>query len=269
MQIWEAVFLGLVQGLTEFLPISSSGHLVLLEHYLGVQEAGLTFDTLLHVGTLVALVVYFWPEWGGMAAAVWRPSRYNRFERRLLGYLIIGTIPGAAAGFFLEKQAETIFRQPVRVALLLAGMGVLLWLADRLARHHRRLPGLTLADAILIGGAQALAIMPGVSRSGSTMTMGLLLGLTRETAARFSFLLSTPIICGAGIYQGLKLWRIGMNQFYWLPYTLGFLAAVVSSYLTIRFLLHFLQRHTFNLFVGYRLVLAATVLLLEYAFRHP
>lgn len=269
MQFWEAILLGLIQGVTEFLPISSSGHLVLLEHYLKVQEAGLAFDILLHVGTLLALLVYFWPEWQGMAAALWRPGRYNRFERRLFCYLLIGTIPGALAGYFLEHKAETVFRAPLRVASLLALMGVLLWLADRLAKHTRRLPGLTLADALLIGCAQALAIMPGVSRSGSTMTMGLFLGLTRETAARFSFLLATPIIGGAGLHQALKLWKTGINNFATWPYLAGFLAAVLSSYLTIRFLLRFLQRHSFNIFVIYRLGLAALVVALEVLWRHP
>ncbi|AEB08356.1 undecaprenyl-diphosphatase UppP [Desulfobacca acetoxidans] len=264
MDIAHAILLGIIQGLAEFLPISSSAHLVLLEHYLGVQEAGLTFDILLHVGTLVALIAYFWQDWQGMAAALWRPGRHNRFERRLFWYLVIATLPGAAAGYFLEKQAETIFRTPTRIAVLLAVLGILLYLADRVARHQRRLPGITLKDAVLVGCAQALAIMPGVSRSGSTMTMGLFLGLTRETAARFSFLMSAPIIFGAGVHQGLKLLKSGANNFLTLPYVLGFLAAIVSSYLTIRYLLRFLQRHTFIIFVLYRLLLAFVVLGLEY-----
>ncbi len=200
----QAIFLGIVQGLTEFLPISSSAHLALLEHYLTIPEAGLVFDVLLHVGTLVALIVYFWQDWLDMFKAVLKPERHNRFERRLFWYLVVATIPGALAGFLLEKKAETIFRAPMRIAILLGVMGVILYLADRLARHQRRLPGITLTDAILIGLSQALAIMPGVSRSGSTMTMGLFLGFTRETAARFSFLMSTPIIFGAGLYHGLK-----------------------------------------------------------------
>ena len=196
MDILHAIFLGIIQGLTEFLPISSSGHLALLEHYFNVQEAGLAFDVLLHVGTLVALIVYFWQDWMDMFKAVLRPGRHNRFERRLFWYLVVATIPGALAGFFLEKQAETIFRAPTRIAILLGIMGIILYLADRLARHQRRLPGITLTDAILIGLSQALAIMPGVSRSGSTMTMGLFLGFTRETAARFSFSCPPPLFSG-------------------------------------------------------------------------
>ncbi len=223
MNSLQAIFLGIVQGLTEFLPISSSGHLALLEHYFNVQEAGLAFDVLLHVGTLVALIAYFWHDWLDMFKAVLKPERYNRFERRLFWYLVVATIPGAVAGFLLEKKAETVFRAPMRIAILLGVMGIILYLADRLARHQRRLPGITLTDAILIGLSQALAIMPGVSRSGSTMTMALFLGFTRETAARFSFLMSTPIIFGAGLYHGLKLLKNGgATGFFTLPHILGF-----------------------------------------------
>jgi len=269
MNIFHAIFLGIIQGLTEFLPISSSGHLALLEHYLNVQEAGLAFDVLLHVGTLVALIAYFWQEWLDMFRALLRPERHNRFERRLFWYLVIATVPGALAGFFLEKQAETIFRAPTRIAILLGVMGIILYLADRLARHQRQLQGITLTDAILIGCAQALAIMPGVSRSGSTMTMGLFLGFTRETAARFSFLLSTPIIFGAGLYHALKLFKAGDNTLFTLPHILGFLAAIVSSYFTIKFLLQFLRRHTFVIFALYRILLAIVVLTLEFFKFHP
>jgi len=264
MDILHAIFLGLIQGLTEFLPISSSGHLALLEHYFDVQEAGLAFDVLLHVGTLVALISFFWQDWWDMGRALLRPERFNRLERRLFWYLVAGSVPGALAGFFLEKQAETVFRTPSRIAVLLAVLGVLLYLADRLGRHQRRLPGITLSDAILIGCAQALAIMPGVSRSGSTITMGLFLGFSRETAARYSFLLSTPIIFGAGFYHFLKLLKNGGGLSFNLAYFLGFLAAVISSYLTIKYLLQFLQRHTFLIFVVYRLLVAAVVLALEF-----
>ncbi len=270
MNSFQAIFLGIVQGLTEFLPISSSGHLALFEHYFNITEAGLAFDILLHVGTLVALITYFFHDWLDMFKAVLRPERHNRFERRLFWYLVVATIPGAVAGFLLEKKAETVFRAPMRIAILLGIMGIILYLADRIARHQRRLPGITLTDAILIGLSQALAIMPGVSRSGSTMTMGLILGFTRETAARFSFLMSTPIIFGAGLYHGLKLLKSGeIITFFTLPHILGFFAAVISSYLTIKFLLQFLQRHTFVIFALYRVLLAAVVLGLEFFKFHP
>ena len=166
----SAIFLGLVQGITEFLPISSSGHLALLEHYLKTQGAGLSFDILLHLGTLVALVGYFWRDWLAMGQALVRPSPQNRGERYLFLYLVVATIPGGLAGLLLEKKAETVFREPLHIALLLGSVGVLLLVGEKLARHHRTFDRLTIFDAVLIGLSQALAIMPGVSRSGITMT---------------------------------------------------------------------------------------------------
>ncbi|MFZ5448626.1 MAG: undecaprenyl-diphosphatase UppP [Thermodesulfobacteriota bacterium] len=262
-----ALLLGVVQGVTEFLPISSSGHLALLEHYLHVEAGGLSFDILLHVGTLFALVAYFYQDWLNMARAFISPSRYNRPERKMLFFLIVATIPGALAGLFLEKQAETIFRAPFRIAILLGSVGLLLILAEILARHVRRLDQLTLKDAILIGLSQALAIMPGVSRSGITMTTGLFLGLNRRSAAHFSFLMSTPIIFGAGLHHIPNWLHEPAGTLPLLPAVLGFLASVISSYLTIKYLLRFLQRHTFIPFAVYRFLLAAVILAL--AFLYP
>ncbi|MBW1992483.1 MAG: undecaprenyl-diphosphate phosphatase, partial [Deltaproteobacteria bacterium] len=232
-----AAFLGVVQGLTEFLPISSSGHLALLEHYFKAPGAGLSFDLLLHLGTVAALITYFWPDWRGMAAAVSRPSPENRAHGRLLLYIAAASVPGALAGVLLEHQAETVFREPQRIAVLLGSVGLLLILAEYLARHERPLSQLTLKDALLIGLSQALAIMPGVSRSGITMTCALFLGFTRETAARFSFLLSTPIIAGAGLWHLRKWLHAPPEDLPLLAAASGFLAAMVSSYLVIRFLL--------------------------------
>jgi undecaprenyl-diphosphatase len=255
-----AIFLGFVQGLTEFLPISSSGHLALLEHYLHVEGGGLSFDILLHVGSLVALLYYFRADWLGMAKAVLQPSPYSRLERRLFICLVAASIPGAVAGVLLQKSAETIFRQPWRIALLLGGLGILLILAERLARHIRPLTNLNLGDALLIGLSQALAVMPGVSRSGITMTTGLFLGFDRETTARFSFLLATPIIAGAGFYDFLKWMKHPPVHLSWAAGVLGFLSAMIFSYLAIHFLLRYLRRHTFYPFAIYRLLLAALIL---------
>ncbi|MBM4293817.1 MAG: undecaprenyl-diphosphatase UppP [Deltaproteobacteria bacterium] len=262
-----ALFLGLVQGVTEFLPISSSGHLALLEHYLKVPGAGLGFDILLHVGTLAALIAYFFRDWVDMAGALVKPSRYNRPERALFFYIVVGTVPGALAGVFLEKQAETLFRAPARIAVLMGSVGLLLILAERIARHRRTMDRLMFMDALLIGLAQALAIMPGVSRSGITMTCALFLGFNRRSAAHFSFLLSTPIIAGAGLHHIPKWLKAPPEDLSMLAAALGFLAALISSYLAIRFLLRFLQRHTFIPFAVYRLIVAALVLFL--AFRYP
>ena len=261
-----ALLLGVVQGITEFLPISSSAHLALLEHYLHVAQAGLGFDILLHVGTLVALVAYFYQDWLDMAHAFISPSRYNRPERKMLLFLIIATIPGALAGVLLEKKAETIFREPARIAILLGVVGLLLILGEILARHRRRLDQITLKDAVLIGLSQAFAIMPGVSRSGITMTTGLFLGFNRRSAAHFSFLMSTPIIAGAGLHHIPKWIHEPAGTLGLLPATLGFLAAVISSYLTIKYLMRFLQNHTFIPFAVYRLILAAVILVSVFYF---
>jgi undecaprenyl-diphosphatase len=188
-------------------------------------------------------------------------------ERRLFICLIAATIPGALAGVLLQHSAETIFRLPWRIALLLGGLGLLLILAERLARHVRPLTNLNLGDALLIGLSQALAIMPGVSRSGITMTTGLFLGFNRRSAAHFSFLMSTPIIAGAGLHHIPKWLHEPAGTLPLLPATLGFLAAAISSYLTIKYLMRFLQRHTFIPFAVYRLLLAAVIL--ASVFYHP
>jgi undecaprenyl-diphosphatase len=257
----SALLLGIVQGLSEFLPISSSAHLALLEHYFHVAGGGLSFDILLHVGSLSALLAYFYRDWLDMAHAFISPSRYNRPERKLLFFLIVATIPGGIFGLLFEKKAETAFRAPEHIAILLGSVGLLLILAEILARHIRRLDQITLKDSILIGLSQAFAVMPGVSRSGITMTTGLFLGLNRRSAAHFSFLLATPIIAGAGLHNIPKWLRETTNgDLTLLPALVGFLASVISSYLCIKYLLRFLQRHTFIPFAVYRLIVAALVL---------
>jgi undecaprenyl-diphosphatase len=261
-----ALLLGVVQGITEFLPISSSAHLALMEHYLHVQGGGLGFDILLHLGSLFALVAYFYHDWLEMLHAFISPSRYNRPERKMLFFLIVATIPGAIAGLLLEKKAETIFRAPTRIAILLGTVGLLLVLGEYLAQHRRRLDQMTLKDSILIGLSQAFAIMPGVSRSGITMTAGLFLGFKRRSAARFSFLMCTPIIAGAGLHHIPKWIHEPAGTLPLLPAVLGFLAAVISSYLSIRFMLRFLRHHTFMPFAVYRLLLAAAILVSVFYF---
>jgi undecaprenyl-diphosphatase len=255
-----AIFLGIVQGITEFLPISSSGHLALLEHYFKAPGAGLGFDILLHVGTVAALLAYFGRDWLAMARSLVRPSWENQGDRYLFLYLVVASIPGALAGVLLESKAETLFRQPWRIALLLGSVGVLLLVGERVARHHREFSRLTIFDAVLIGLSQALAIMPGVSRSGITMTCALFLGFSREASARFSFLLATPIIAGAGLHHLPKWFKTSQNDLTITAAALGLLASVVSSYLTIKCLLRFLQRHTFKPFAYYRLALAALII---------
>ncbi|NPA49487.1 MAG: undecaprenyl-diphosphatase UppP [Thermodesulfobacteria bacterium] len=252
MTHFEALFLGVLQGVTEFLPISSSGHLVLAEKFFAIEGGGLAFDVFLHLGTLLAVLIYFWRDWQKMLLPQTDPQ-----HRKLLFYLIVATIPGALAGFFLEDLVANHFRTPHRVAFQLAIMSLPLLVAEIFSRKDRTLAEINLPQALLIGTAQGLAVLPGTSRSGITMATGLLLGFKREAAARFSFLLSAPIIAGAGCYEALKVLKEGASLS--LPYLTGFLAAFVSGFFVIAWLLRFLRTHTFYPFVVYRLLLACAV----------
>ena len=264
MNILYAIFLGLLQGATEFLPISSSAHLALAEFYLGVEQAGLTFDVALHLGTLAGVIIYFRKDFAKMAMAYLTPDKLGEeagYYRLLVGYIILGTVPGVIAGLLLEDAAENIFRAPVMIAATLAGAGLLLWVADRTGKLQRRFDSIQMADVLVIGLFQAFAIMPGISRSGITMTAGLFRGLNRMAAARFSFLLSAPIIFGAGVYKLPQIIQQGSAPGQFGFYLAGFLAAAVSGYLVIAFLLRFVQTHSFVVFVYYRFLLAALILL--------
>lgn len=264
MNVFNAILLGLLQGATEFLPISSSGHLVLAEYFLGLEDVGLSFDVALHLGTLLAILVYFRKDFLMMIRAL-LPVRHldeeGVFYRKLALCIVVGTIPGALAGYLLNDLAETSFRNPLLVASTLAGVALLLLWAERVGRKRRDIKDISLLDAIVIGIAQALAIVPGVSRSGITMTAGLFGGFNRQAAARFSFMLSAPIIFGAGVYkvpemisQGGKGGQLGF-------YLAGFLASAISGYLFIAWLLKFIRTRTFDVFAYYRLGLAATIYL--------
>jgi undecaprenyl-diphosphatase len=267
MNFFYAIFLGLLQGATEFLPISSSGHLALVEFFLGIKEGGLVFDVALHLGTLLGVIVYFRRDFLMMFTAVARPwisgdeARYQRF---LALYICLGTVPAVVAGYLLKDTAETYFRAPILIAAALAGGGFLLLLADKVGKHRRAMKTMGLVDVLLIGLAQALALMPGVSRSGITMTAGLMRGLNRMSAARFSFLLSAPIILGAGVYNLPAIIRQGSEPGQQVFYLAGFLAAAFSGYLVISFLLRFIQSHSFAVFAYYRFLLAFLVLLTQF-----
>ncbi|MBW1964686.1 MAG: undecaprenyl-diphosphatase UppP [Deltaproteobacteria bacterium] len=260
MTTTTAIFLGILQGVTEFLPVSSSGHLVLAEYFLGLKDTPIAFDVTLHLGTLISVLSYFWQDWLGMAKSLVPGKTSRKGDRRLLFLVLLGTVPGAFLGYFLEGAASTIFRSPWVVVSTLSGVALLLWLAERLASHARNFKKFGWKDAIGIGTAQALAIVPGVSRSGITMTIALFLGFERMAAARFSFLLSAPIIAGAGLYEGLKLWHDGFGTL-GMDFLWGFMAASISGYLVIAFLMRYLTKHTFYPFVYYRLILALIVAL--------
>jgi undecaprenyl-diphosphatase len=261
LTIVQAVLLGFAQGLGEFLPISSSAHLVLVPWFFRWTDPGLTFDIALHLGTLVAVVLYFWREWCQLIVKGFTDVRSAK--GRLFWYLAAASVPGGAAGFLLEKKAETIFRSPALIAVMLIAMGILLYWADRGSAKNIGINGITLRMSVLIGFSQALAIIPGVSRSGVTMTTGLLTGMTREGAARFSFLLSTPIILGAAV---VKLPHVISNpsvvsaSFVW-----GMVVSCVVGILSIGFLLRYVQTKNFLPFVWYRFILGALVLIVTVA----
>jgi undecaprenyl-diphosphatase len=262
MTVFQAVILGLVQGLAEFLPISSSAHLVLTPWVFGWSDPGLSFDVALHVGTLIAVLWYFRAEWVKLtqsAIALVRTRRADTEEKRRFLYLVVATIPAAAGGVLLEDYAETTFRSPVLMAVTLMVMGVVLWAVDRYAARDRPLSTLTLRDAVLIGLAQVLALVPGVSRSGSTMTAGRALRLDRQSAAVFSFLMSMPVTAAAALLKVPDLLRTeGITP----TLIAGVLSAGISSWLAIAVLLRYISRHSFGVFAVYRLALGAVILTL-------
>ncbi len=266
MNLIYAIFLGLLQGATEFLPISSSGHLALVEFFLNIEEGGLVFDVALHLGTLLGVILYFRRDLAMMFTAVVRPRILGEeaARHRLLAlYIVLGTIPAVVAGYLLKDAVETVFRAPVYIAGTLAAGGLLLLLADKLGNHRRSMKTLGLVDVAIIGVSQAFALMPGVSRSGITITAGLMRDFNRMAAARFSFLLSVPIILGAGVYNLPAIIKQGSEPGQLGFYLAGFLAAAVSGYLVIAFLLKFIQSHSFAFFAYYRFILAGLVLLTQ------
>ncbi len=263
MSILQSIILGIVQGLTEFLPVSSSAHLVLVPWWLGWPEPSLAFDTLLHWGTLLAVVGFFWRDWVDMFAAVvnrlrGRPDPEGR--DRLLLMIAVATVPAALAGYLLKDFFESMFAAPGVVGFFLIVTGLLLVLAERWPRGHKPLLGVTFVDSLVVGLMQAVAILPGISRSGSTMSAGMMRGFDRTTAARFSFLMSAPIIFGAGLIQLPDMVRQGASGSA-LALVLGFLAAAITGFLTIRFLLRYLQSNTFYPFVVYVWVVGVATLL--------
>jgi len=260
MSTLQAIVLGIVQGLGEFLPISSSGHLIVVPWLLGWPEHGLTFDVALHVGTLAAVLYAFFDDWRRLIVAGLRGIVDRRPfadpDSRLLWLLAMASVPGAVAGFLLEDRAESAFRSPALVALAMALMGLVLLAADRMAGGGtREARGVTVRDALLIGAAQALAIIPGVSRSGATISMGLLLGYKREEAARFSFLLATPIVVGAAVLKSRYLFAPGQTT----QVLAGMVTAALFGFASIRFLLAYVRTRDYRPFVYYRLLFAALV----------
>jgi undecaprenyl-diphosphatase len=262
--------LGVTQGVTEFAPISSSGHLILVPWFfewpiLHDADFNKTFDVALHMGTLLGALIYFRKDVVRYLVAWWRSIRARRIatvDERLAWALVVGTIPGVILGATLEDVIQENLSQPVVIAVMLAVFGVVLFAVDRLASTRKRFEDISVKGGLALGVAQAVALQPGVSRSGITITAGRLLGIDRAGAARFSFLLSLPIIFGAGVFKGVGLVAEGIPPGMGWPFFWGFVSAAVSGFLVIAFLLSYLRRHDFGIFMWYRIAVAALTIAL-------
>jgi undecaprenyl-diphosphatase len=286
LPIIEAIVLGIVQGLTEFLPVSSTAHLALVPWVvsrLGLanwSDPGLTFDVALHAGTLFAILVYFWRTWlqilraafGGKVVRFSETSdnlrdltpEEQRCERQLLWFMIAATIPAGIAGALLEKRIETSFRSPALVACMLILVALVMWMAERVSRYTKPLSQISLGDALTVGVLQAFAVIPGVSRSGITISGGLFRNLTREAAARFSFLLSTPIIAGAALLKLHHVMKEGLPPGMATGFAVGMIVSAIVGYATIAWFIRYLGTKTLKVFIVYRIILGIAILLLGY-----
>jgi undecaprenyl-diphosphatase len=263
VDIIQAITLGVVQGLTEFLPVSSTAHLTLVPWFFGWKDPGLTFDVALHVGTFLAVALYFRQDLTQMFFSWLKSLRHFDREdpyQKLSWLVIVGCIPAVIAGVVLDDYIAGVFRSPYVIAISLIAVGLLIAVAERLTQHTRTWKDMTLKDAILIGLAQACALIPGTSRSGSTITMGLFLGLERADAARYSFLLGFPVILGSAVFK-LKDVAHDPTLSAMLPMMgVGVVVSAVSGYLCIRFLMRFLATNTMTVFVVYRVLLGLVIL---------
>lgn len=273
MPLYQVLVLALVQAFTEFLPISSTAHLALIPWLFGWTGPGhgeiseLTFDIALHAGTLLATIAYFFRDWLQIAAQAlginYAPDTELSKNRHLLWMLAAATIPVGLFGALFEKQAETTFRGPLVIATMLIGVGILMWLGDRRRDLVKGIDHVSWRDSILIGCAQAVAIIPGTSRSGATMTAGLFRGLRREADARFSFLLSTPALCGAAIMAARQLHKAGGIPPDLRPaFIVGTLVSAAAGFAVIAFLLRYLRTHTMRFFVYYRIIFGIIIIAL-------
>lgn len=268
MSVLEAIILGIIQGATEFLPVSSSGHLVLFPAIFGLTQPSLNIIAVAHLGTLVAVLIYFrfelWAIVTAVLAGLWRRSPLDTLDARLGWYIAIGSIPAATAGLLLEDVFDEIFGNPTAAAFFLLVTALLLVLGERMLTGVKSLSTMTWPDAIIIGFFQMLALFPGISRSGSTITGGLWRGLNRETAARYSFLLGVPAILGAGLLSIIDLAQSGTLSLEWPVLLAAFLSAAIVGYACIYFLLAWLRSHSLYIFAAYCAALGGGYLLWTY-----
>jgi undecaprenyl-diphosphatase len=267
MPLYQALLLAIVQGFTEFLPISSSAHLALAPWLLGWNDQGLTFDIALHFGTLAAVLSYFFRDWVQITAQgfglQWGNDPELKKNPRLLWMLAAASLPIGFFGFLLQEQAETTWRSPLLIGTMLVAVGILMRIAERTGRHVRDIDSMTFGDAMIIGFAQALAIVPGTSRSGITITAGLFRNMERSAAARFSFLLSTPAITAAAASAFHHLHKQGgIPPGMHAPFFAGIAMSAVTGCVVIALFLRFLRLHTLRFFVYYRIVFGIIVIAL-------
>jgi undecaprenyl-diphosphatase len=274
MPLYQAIVLAVVQGVTEFLPISSTAHLILVPWVMGWRDPGLTFDVALHLGTLAAVVVYFARTWLkllllGFGVRFGAPDDLDQ-NPRLFWFLVIATIPAAAAGAAFERYAATTLRSPYIIAATMIGIGLLLWWSEIKGRFQKNLGKVSLGDAVIIGAWQALAVVPGVSRSGITIAAALFRDVNREAAARFSFLLATPVIAGAALKAGWNIVKAGgLAPEMQAAFGVGVLVSAITGYAAIAFFIRYLQTRTLKFFVWYRVICGIIIIALALFLRGP
>jgi undecaprenyl-diphosphatase len=269
MEVFQAIILGIVQGITEFLPISSSGHLIIIPSAFGWEEFtnNLTFDVALHVGTALAVVIFFWGDWIRILKSFLKnapsPKRILAdYDSKFLIMIAVGSIPAAIVGLLFEDVIEEKIREPQIVIATLFLFALILWLAEKVGSKKREITSLSFKDAVFVGIAQAISLIPGVSRSGVTISAGLFSGMSRESAARFSFLLSTPAIVGAGILRIKDLFEGGTVDLSLLTIVVGVVTSALVGWLAIKYLLKYVLTHDYNIFVWYRIAIALVALLI-------
>lgn len=256
MEIIQIVILGLVQGLTEFLPISSSGHLVILQRIFAINENQLLISVLLHFGTLIPVLIVFRKD-------IFEILSFKKSKRHFIFLIIVASIPTALMGIFFEDFFEKLFSSTISTAFMLIVTGFILLLGDRLANYDNTITNFKWLNAILVGLAQGFAIIPGISRSGSTITASLIQGLKKEDAARFSFILSIPVIGGAGLLKVFDAVSVGVNNFNVTAMALGILSSIVSGYIAIRYFIYILKKQKLIYFSYYCWILGTIILIYE------
>lgn len=275
LRMWHWMVLAVVQGLTEFLPVSSTAHLAVIPQLARWQDPGLAFDVSLHLGTLFSVLIYFAPTWAQLLRSFFIPVTGSALmdsgntnaiaassSPKLGWWIVLGTAPAVATGILFHRNAETTLRSLPVMGSMLILVGLLIWLAERLGSRSKPLSSLTVLDALVIGVAQAFAVIPGVSRSGSTIAAGLARGLERDSAASFSFLLSAPVMAGAALFEGHTLLKVGVPKEMQLPLVLAILLSGVTGYLSMWGMIRYVRVRSMMVFVLYRIIAGVTILLI-------